>query len=155
MVTRLMNAKAGQVLLFKLSDVEEIRRVVLSLTKSGYYAFALLNNQKVIVDVISQFKTNPNFNAAQAMSQAEAEITSADSFNMTYTFFHMNKSQVKQALQHGSLQSYLLSQDAPINIRSVELQMIKSSDQLLLVLNFIAPKAALQDVEASANAEEF
>ena len=155
MAVQMFNGKAAQVMLFKSSDYTEVQRVSASLMKSGYIGLGLDEDGKVLVDAIATLRENPKSDFARLFSDAETQVTSKDTFNLGYSFYLVDKQDIQDAVKLGSLRNYLMNGASP-KLRAVEMRMVQDPETgLVLLLSFIAPKAAILEINNSAQAEEF
>ena len=155
MAVQMLNGKAAQVMLFKASDYTEVQRVTASLMKSGYIGLAVDEDGKVLVDAIASLRANPKSDFARLFADAENQVTSKGTFNLGYSFYQVDTKDIQEAVKLGSLTNYLMNGASP-KLRAVELRMVQDPETgLILLLSFLAPKAALLEINNSAQAEEF
>lgn len=155
MAVQMLNGKAAQVMLFKASDYTEVQRVTASLMKSGYTGLAVDEDGKVLVDAIASLRANPKSDFARLFADAENQVTSKGTFNLGYSFYQVDTKDIQEAVKLGSLTNYLMNGASP-KLRAVELRMVQDPETgLILLLSFLAPKAALLEINNSAQAEEF
>ena len=159
MVVRTEASKATNVILLNQFDLNMLLSVVSSLGKSGYVPVTIDDGQAVRLDLFSEIKNakekNQIVDFSTRFSEVSNDIVKSRNFNLGYVFIKIEDKRKLPSIQmYGNFQGYLHSA-APETLRSVEMRYIHQNESELVLMNFIAPKAALNKIQSEAPIEEF